>query len=131
MPTPDSDAPPPAAPAAHDAVLGAGPGVYQMAPDELDARRRSPRPPVLLDVREPWEHEIACIEGARRVPLGALGAALSTLDPAQDYVLCCHHGVRSLAAAEFLRARGFTRVANLTGGIDAWSACVDPAVPRY
>ena len=52
-------------------------------------------------------------------------------DPEQDYVLYCHHGVRSLAGAEFLRGRGLTRVANLTGGIDAWSVRVDPAVPRY
>jgi rhodanese-related sulfurtransferase len=86
---------------------------------------------VLVDVREPWEHTVARIEGARLVPLGSLGAALSTFDPAQDYVLYCHHGVRSLAGAEFLRSRGLTRVANLTGGIDAWSTHVDPAVPRY
>jgi rhodanese-related sulfurtransferase len=102
-----------------------------MAPDELDTRRRGPEPPVVVDVREPWEHALARIDGARLVPLGTLGAALSTFDPAQDYVLYCHHGVRSLAGAEFLRARGLTRVANLTGGIDAWSVHVDPAVPRY
>lgn len=113
------------------AALDAGPGVYEMPPAELDARRRDPAPPVLVDVREPWEYGVARIEGARLVPLGTLGAALSTFDPAQDYVLYCHHGARSLAAAEFLRERGLTRVANLTGGIDAWSAGVDPAVPRY
>lgn len=105
--------------------------IYEMPPDELAQRRRGPQPPVLVDVREPWEHEVARIDGARLVPLGTLGAALSTFDPARSYVLYCHHGVRSLAAAKFLRARGLTRVANLTGGIDAWSLRVDPAVPRY
>jgi rhodanese-related sulfurtransferase len=105
--------------------------VHEMSPDELVARRRAPHPPVVVDVREPWEHQIAHIAGARLVPLGSLGAALSTFDPAQEYVLYCHHGVRSLAAAEFLRARGLTRVANLSGGIDAWSVQVDPEVPRY
>jgi rhodanese-related sulfurtransferase len=118
-PAPD-DAPPPEA----------GP-VPELSPDELAERRRGPRPPVLVDVREPWEHQIARIEGARLVPLGSLGAALSTFDPAEEYVLYCHHGVRSLAGAEFLRRRGLTRVANLAGGIDAWSVRVDPAVPRY
>jgi adenylyltransferase/sulfurtransferase len=102
-----------------------------MSADELDVRRRGDRPPVLVDVREPWEYAVARIEGARLVPLGTLGAALSTFDPAEDYVLYCHHGVRSLAGAEFLRGRGLTRVANLTGGIDAWSTRVDAGVPRY
>lgn len=111
--------------------LDAGDGVYDMPPDELAERRRRPRPPVLVDVREPWEHATARIDGARLVPLGTLGAALSTFDPAEEYVLYCHHGVRSLAGAEFLRSRGLTRVAHLAGGIDAWSARVDPAVPRY
>ncbi len=118
-------------PVPDDAPPTAASGVYEMSPDELAARRQEPRPPVLIDVREPWEHQIARIEGARLVPLGSLGAALSTFDPADEYVLYCHHGVRSLAGAEFLRARGLTRVANLAGGIDAWSVRVDPAVPRY
>ena len=106
-------------------------GVPEIAPDELDARLRGPAPPVLVDVREPWEHAAARLEGARLVPLGTLPAALSTFDPAQEYVVYCHHGVRSRAGAEFLRAHGVARVANLTGGIDAWSLGVDPAVPRY
>lgn len=136
MPTPAPDDAPlpngPAPDASMDATdaMQAG-GVPEMTPDELAARRRSPTPPVVVDVREPWEHEIAHIEGARLVPLRSLPAALSTFDPGAEYVLYCHHGVRSLAGAEFLRERGLTRVANLTGGIDAWSVRVDPAVPRY
>ncbi len=102
-----------------------------MPPRELAARLRGVRPPTVIDVREPWEHRIANIAGARLVPLQTLPAALSTFDPAVDYVLLCHHGVRSDAGLEFLRERGLTRVAHLAGGIDAWSADVDPAVPRY
>ena len=118
-------------PAPDDAPAPDANGVYEMSPDELARRQQGPRPPVVVDVREPWEHQIARIEGARLVPLGSLGAALSTFDPAEEYVLYCHHGMRSQAAAEFLRDRGLTRVANLTGGIDAWSTRVDAGVPRY
>jgi len=128
-PAPD-DALPPDGPTPNVSTCEAG-GVPEMTPDELAVRRQGPAPPVVVDVREPWEHEIARIEGARLVPLRSLPAALSTFDPGAEYVLYCHHGVRSLAGAEFLRERGLTRVANLTGGIDAWSVRVDPAVPRY
>lgn len=102
-----------------------------VAPDELAERLRGPQPPTLIDVREPWEYALAHIPGSRLVPLGTLPAALSTFDPEADYVLLCHHGVRSHHGLTFLRARGLTRVAHLAGGIDAWSAEVDPSVPRY
>ena len=90
-----------------------------------------PEGAALLDVREPWEHRLASIPGARLVPLGALPAALSTFDPNEEYVLLCHHGVRSLTGLRMLQERGLTRVAHLAGGIDAWSTEVDPRVPRY
>ncbi|GJG85835.1 rhodanese-like domain-containing protein [Gemmatimonadetes bacterium T265] len=102
-----------------------------MPPHELAERMRGPRPPTVIDVREPWEYRIAQIAGSRLVPLGTLPAALSTFDPEADYVLLCHHGVRSLTGMHLLRERGLTRVAHLAGGIDAWSTDVDPSVPRY
>ena len=102
-----------------------------MPPRELAARLAGPQPPMLIDVREPWEHRLANIPGSRLIPLGTLPAALSTFDPDVEYVLLCHHGVRSLTALHLLRERGLTRVAHLAGGIDAWSADVDPGVPRY
>jgi rhodanese-related sulfurtransferase len=98
---------------------------------ELAQRLRGSEPPLLLDVREPWEHEVARIDGARLVPLDTLPTALATLDPGREYVIHCHHGVRSMMAARFLRSRGVERVANLAGGIDAWSDTVDPQVPKY
>jgi adenylyltransferase/sulfurtransferase len=85
----------------------------------------------LLDVREPIEHQIARIEGAELVPLGRLEEVVGRLDPGEELVLVCHHGIRSHHACELLRSRGFTRVRNMVGGIDRWSMEVDPAVPRY
>jgi adenylyltransferase/sulfurtransferase len=98
---------------------------------ELAERMRRGDALELIDVREPWEHAYARIPGARLLPLGALAAAIPTLDPAREYVLQCHHGVRSMHGVELLRAAGFRRVRNLAGGIAAWSSEVDPAVPSY
>jgi rhodanese-related sulfurtransferase len=105
--------------------------VEELSAPEVARRLRGPEPPLLIDVREPWEHGVASIEGARLVPLNTIPAALSTFDPARAYVIHCHHGVRSLMAAQFLKERGIRRVANLSGGIAAWSEEVDPSVPQY
>ena len=105
--------------------------IYEMPPAELAARLAESHPPDVLDVREPWEHQLASIPGARLVPLNTLPASISAIDPSREYVVHCHHGMRSRMAAEFLRAHGVQRVANLRGGIDAWSDEVDPSVPQY
>lgn len=89
------------------------------------------QPLLLLDVREPWEFELARIEGSQLLPLGQVPARLDELDPARETVVICHHGVRSMQAAFFLQSRGFKDVINLAGGIDAWSREVDPKVPVY
>ncbi|RZS64698.1 adenylyltransferase/sulfurtransferase [Agromyces ramosus] len=88
-------------------------------------------PPVLLDVREPWEAAIAAIAGSTLIPLGELGDRVGELDPAASVVVYCHLGVRSEYAARLLSGEGFARVRNLTGGIDAWSRIVDATVVRY
>lgn len=85
----------------------------------------------LLDVREPFEVEIAQIAGATFLPLGQLPARLDELDRKKEIFCLCHSGVRSGRAAQLLRAAGFSRVRNVSGGIDAWSAEIDPEVPRY
>lgn len=88
--------------------------------------------PVLLDVREPWEFEAARIEGSALMPMGDVpGRAFQELDPEAHIVTICHHGVRSLNVAVWLRNQGFEKVQSLRGGIDAWSAEVDATVPRY
>ena len=85
----------------------------------------------LLDVRQPEELEIARIEGALHIPLNQLPARLGELDPAQTIVAVCHHGVRSEMAGRLLERNGFTHIAHLSGGIDAWSQDIDPNIPRY
>ena len=118
-----------------DAILTgetpAVPTVRPMAPEALAERLRSGAPVTVVDVREPYEWRIARIEGAQLMPLSGFARAATTLDPGGDVVVYCHHGVRSQAAAEMLVAAGFSRVWNLTGGIDRWSVEVDPSVPRY
>lgn len=87
--------------------------------------------PVLLDVREQWEYDIAHLPNATLVPLKTLQGAVGGLDSSKAYVVYCHHGGRSAMAAEWLRSQGFAKVSNLVGGIDQWSVQVDPGVRRY
>jgi adenylyltransferase/sulfurtransferase len=106
-------------------------GAREISPRELSERLRRGDDIDLVDVREPYEWRIARIDGARLVPLSRFGAMLPELLPEREIVLYCHHGPRSRTAAEFLVEQGFGRVWNLTGGIDRWSAEVDPTVPTY
>ncbi len=104
----------------------------QITPVQLAARLATAAPSLtVIDVREPHEWSIARLPHARLIPLSSLPNAVSTLDRGAEIVVYCHHGVRSAAAQDWLRDRGFARVANLAGGIDRWSLDVDPAVRRY
>jgi rhodanese-related sulfurtransferase len=87
--------------------------------------------PLLLDVREPWELSLAALPQAINIPMAQLPDRLDELDRSREIVVMCHHGSRSLQVAVFLRHSGFDSVFNLAGGIDAWSADVDPGVPLY
>ena len=86
---------------------------------------------LLLDIREPWEVETAPMAAARHLPIGQLPARIHELPTDREIVVICHHGVRSLAAAQWLLANGFERVADLEGGTEAWAALVDPGMTRY
>jgi adenylyltransferase/sulfurtransferase len=97
--------------------------------EALAAELATDRPPVLVDVREVWEAEIASLPGALLVPLATLASA--RLDPAESIVLYCHHGIRSATALDILRERGFTSARHLEGGIDAWARSVQPEMSRY
>jgi adenylyltransferase/sulfurtransferase len=97
----------------------------------LSAELAGTAPPVLVDVREPWEHELAQIPGSLLVPLAELPGRLAELPRGRPMVTVCHHGVRSAAAAALLRRAGFAAVRNLTGGVEAWATAVDPAMRRY
>ena len=85
----------------------------------------------LLDVRTPEEYAIARIEGAIRVDQALAQEILQSWAKDTHIVTICHHGVRSLNAASFLRASGFENTQSMTGGIEEWSIAVDPKVPRY
>lgn len=85
----------------------------------------------IIDVREPWEHAICHLPGARLVPMDSLPQRLAELDPGCPTVVVCHHGVRSYQVALWLERSGFTDVVNLSGGIDAWARDVDPSMDTY
>jgi adenylyltransferase/sulfurtransferase len=104
---------------------------YTITPKELKERLDRGESVRLVDVREPWEHSLAKIEGSTLIPLGTLPQSLDQLRKDEDIVAYCHHGMRSADATGFLVQQGFTKVKNLVGGIDAWSIQVDPNVPRY
>lgn len=105
--------------------------VREISPAEAKCQLDSGRPLVLLDVREPEELQLACLPGAVHIPMGEVPGRLHELDPDAEIVIFCHHGIRSASVAQFLSRHEFERVANLAGGIDAWSVLVDPSVPRY
>lgn len=104
---------------------------YSIGVKELKIRLDKGDKLVLLDVREPWEHALAKLEGSVLIPLGTLPQALAKLDKTMEIIAYCHHGMRSADATGFLVQQGFSNVKNLVGGIDAWSIQVDNAVPRY
>ena len=109
---------------------GAGAHDREVAVGEL-ARLLSHEPvPLVVDVREPWEWEIARIPGSRLVPLGELAGRLAEFDPRTELVTVCHKGTRSLMAQELLQGAGF-QVRSLAGGIDAWAAEVEEGMARY
>jgi len=86
----------------------------------------------LIDVREPWEFATARIDGSVPMPMGDVPSrAHQEFDPDERLVVVCHHGVRSMNVTVWLRNQGFEHAQSLRGGIDAWSAEVDPSVQRY
>lgn len=100
--------------------------------DQLKAQLAGPHPPLLLDVREPWEAETASIPGAKFMPMADVpGRAFSELDEDQPIAVLCHHGARSLSVANWLRTQGFEAAQSVAGGIDLWSRVIDPTIPRY
>ena len=85
----------------------------------------------LLDVREPNEFQYASIDSSVLIPLNQISQRIGELDKNLEIVVICHHGMRSQQAAHFLAQSGFNQVANLIGGIEAWSCVCDSSVPRY
>lgn len=105
----------------------------EIQPQELKARLDRGENVWLLDVRLPWEHELARLPDHALIPVQELRARLDEVTPPPDalVVAYCHHGVRSLRAAMMLREAGFHDALSLAGGIERWSQVIDPSVPRY
>jgi adenylyltransferase/sulfurtransferase len=107
--------------------------VQQISVEELAAKLAAGEPVFLLDVRQPWEHEMAALPASLLIPLRELPERTAEIQPPRGalVVVYCHHGIRSLSAAAFLEQAGIRPVVSLAGGIDAWSSQVDPRIPRY
>lgn len=101
---------------------------HQLAEWLADKQRPAP---VLLDVREPWEFELCQVPGSLHIPMHLVPIRDGELDAERDLVVICHHGMRSLQVALFLENKGFDRVFNLQGGIEAWACQVAPEMRRY
>ena len=98
---------------------------------ELKARRDRGENPLVLDVREEWELQLASIPGVVHLPMNQVQARLEELSRDAETIVMCHAGGRSMRVAQYLSNQGFTNVANLAGGITAWSDAVDATVPHY
>jgi rhodanese-related sulfurtransferase len=105
--------------------------VGEIEPVELNQRLVRGDKLRLLDVREAEEVAIAPFPEALHLPMSEIASRVSELDPAAEWVVICHHGIRSAQVAMYLAQIGFEHVANLVGGIDRWSLVVDKLVPRY
>jgi len=103
----------------------------EITADELAASLQTEHPPVLLDVRETWEFELVHLPGSLHIPMGALMSRSAELDPAARIVTICHHGIRSLNSALYLRSIGMTNTQSLQGGLDLYAKRIDPKLPRY
>jgi len=98
---------------------------------DLSARLAQAAPPLLVDVREPYEVQICSIAGSLHIPLGSLRDRIDEPDSSREIVTVCHLGVRSFLALEILKAAGFPSVRSLKGGVEAWANQVDPGMARY
>lgn len=85
----------------------------------------------LVDVRNPWEYDLCRIAGAKSIPLSSLPASLNALPDAEEVICYCHHGMRSLNAAAWLRQQGIENARSMAGGIDQWAIEIDQKIPRY
>ena len=105
--------------------------VRELSPTEYQRDAARSATTLLLDVREPWELEIAALPGAVHIPMAEVPVRLSELDRGRDIVVMCRSGGRSLSVARFLESQGYPSVANLSGGVLAWAREVDPTLATY
>ncbi len=99
--------------------------------EDAHAWLESSAPPLVLDVREPFEVSLCRLDGSTTIPLAEVPARLADLPRDRAILVHCHHGGRSLQAAKFLRAKGFPQAVNLRGGIHQWAEEIEPGMARY
>ena len=105
---------------------------YQsITPSQTNEKLKSGENFRFIDVREPQEYAIARVETAELLPLTRFNEWIGALNPEEEIVVMCHHGIRSANVCLYLTRNGFQKVSNLEGGIDLWSVEVDESVPRY
>lgn len=85
----------------------------------------------IIDVREAFEWDICRIEGTTNIPMSELIESIEKIPQQEKTVIMCHHGVRSLNVIHYLKTKGFHRLINLEGGIDAWAIEIDKSMNRY
>ena len=122
---------PKAAPSAEEAILPIDPEEYTIYPYELKHKMDMGRDFILLDVRDDWEFQVVHLDGAVSIPLGELPRRFGELSPADEIVVYCHKGMRSLDAAYLLQQLGFKSTLSLVGGIDKWACEIDQDMQRY
>lgn len=88
-------------------------------------------PPLLLDVRQPWEFDVCKIEDSVLLPMSQITAEYKSLDFDRETVVICHHGIRSRRVGRYLEEAGFSNIINLSGGVAQWSKTVDSKMPTY
>ena len=103
----------------------------EIMPREVKQRLDKGEKLYLVDVREPQEYAICHIEGSVLIPMNTVPANLQKLDTDEEVICFCHHGMRSMNVANWLRAQGVKSAKSMAGGIDRWSVEIDPKVPRY
>ena len=106
----------------------------EISVDDVKQKLDTGVPIVLLDCREPFEHDLARITGAELIPMNSIPQRLSDVERLSDrgqLIVYCHHGVRSLNVVHWLRRNGVENCQSMMGGIDLWSMEIDTSVPRY
>jgi rhodanese-related sulfurtransferase len=106
--------------------------IKQLTAPELDDWLKGDKPaPLVLDVREGWEVDTCALPDTKHIPMGLVPLKLDELDPDQEIVVMCHHGVRSYQICRVLESKGYEKLFNLQGGINAWADLVDPDMVTY
>jgi rhodanese-related sulfurtransferase len=104
---------------------------YEIQPEDVKRMVDAGEQFTFLDCREPWEHQTAHIAGSTHIPMQDIPSRIQELDPDDHIVVICHHGVRSMNVAAWLRQQGYEKAQSVSGGIDRWSRVIDSKIPIY